>query len=508
MIRWASTSTGTAGASSGQNAGNRPQIEYAPIAAATPRRSSSVAHGPIRTPRRTNRPVTDPPPTAPVIIGGRRRGRNGPPCAPGRCVPVAPGGGRDACHDLHLGLVARPVDQHHAGAERAPRRAGAPPPSPWPARRRPARRAARRAGCRRAPGAWWANSPSSGRMNAASGPAAAPRSSSSARVPSMPTLVGPVVTSSSAVSRLHSWSCRSDGAVCELLVLRDARGDVRRLARAWRAAARREPSATAASSSSGTGFSPWARRWSRRSASQVPTSPTTLPASWSPPGTRSAHSGAPLSLASHSQVRVSSSGGVRVSSVPCARKTGMPRELSPGHRDARVERQRAIEEHAARPAVRLGEHQRARDRHALAEAPSRTRAARGRPRCRATEEPRSRADARLAGSGRPSVVAVPEEPGVARDRPADGDVGDGPVRQPRRDLDHGVLAGAVAVEGDDERRRRVRRAPAGDHRTVVRRHGPDVDRRVHRRVAVCQNATHGVSRCGTRLSGVRLLSGT
>ena len=41
-IRWASTSTGTAGASSGQNAGNSPQIVYAPTAAATPRPSSPV----------------------------------------------------------------------------------------------------------------------------------------------------------------------------------------------------------------------------------------------------------------------------------------------------------------------------------------------------------------------------------------------------------------------------------------------------------------------------------
>jgi len=54
MIRWASTSTGAAGSSSGQNAGNRPQIEYAPMAAATPRRSSSVPTSPSehRPPRR------------------------------------------------------------------------------------------------------------------------------------------------------------------------------------------------------------------------------------------------------------------------------------------------------------------------------------------------------------------------------------------------------------------------------------------------------------------------
>ena len=46
------------------------------------------------------------------------------------------------------------------------------------------------------------------------------------------------------------------------------------------------------------------------------------------------------------------------------------------------------------------------------------------------------------------------------------------------------------------------RAPAGDHRTVVRRHGRTVDRRVGRRVGVCQNATLGVSRCRTHPRGV------
>ena len=69
-------------------------------------------------------------------------------------------------------------------------------------------------------------------MNAASGPAAAPRSSSSARVPSTPTFVGPVVTSGNAASRRPQLLLQLRGRGLRLLVLRDARGDVRRRARA------------------------------------------------------------------------------------------------------------------------------------------------------------------------------------------------------------------------------------------------------------------------------------
>ena len=40
-IRWARTSIGDAGSSSGQNAGNSPQMTCAPTPSATPRRSCS-----------------------------------------------------------------------------------------------------------------------------------------------------------------------------------------------------------------------------------------------------------------------------------------------------------------------------------------------------------------------------------------------------------------------------------------------------------------------------------
>ena len=178
------------------------------------------------------------------------------------------------------------------------------------------------------------------------------------------------------------------------------------------------------------------------------------------------------------------------------------RELSARHRDARVERQRAVEQHPARPAVRLGEHQGARDRHALAEAHEQDGTIGITLGVEPGEEPRcGRREALRVGAA--VGLRVPVETGVARDRPADGDVGDGPVRQPGGDLDHGVFAGAVAVEGDDERCRRVPRAPAGDHRTVVRRHGWTVDRHVRRRCvrtrhAVCRDAGLAVSKSTTR----------
>ena len=197
-------------------------------------------------------------------------------------------------------------------------------------------------------------------------------------------------------------------------------------------------------------------------------------------------------------------GGVRGSSVPWARNTGMPASSPRVIGMPDVERQRAVEQHAARPAVRLGEHQRARDRHALAEAQSRITGRSGI--ALGVEPPRGTTPPRPRGSpGRDGRVRrrVPAEAGVAHDRRAHGDVGDRPVREPRRDLDHGVLAGAVAVEGDDERRRRMRRAPPGDHGTVVRRHAPEC--RSSRRIggSRCVRTRHSACRgAGLTLLGV------
>ena len=139
-----------------------------------------------------------------------------------------------------------------------------------------------------------------------------------------------------------------------------------------------------ASAPSGTGFSPWARRWSRRSASHVPTSPTTLPASWSPP------------------LRALGPTAARRSPSPASPRCGPAAALGCGCRRCRVRGTpacpRAVRASSGRPrraATRrratprppsgapIGEHQGARDRHALAEAHEQDRDDRDHPRCRA-----------------------------------------------------------------------------------------------------------------------------
>ena len=77
------------------------------------------------------------------------------------------------------------------------------------------------------------------------------------------------------------------------------------------------------------------------------------------------------------------------------------RELSARHGDARVERQRTVEQHGARPAVRLGEHQRARERHALPETDEQDRAIGVALRLEPREEPGGgRREARRVGGAR------------------------------------------------------------------------------------------------------------